>query len=76
MIKSFRVPYQDIDALVFEPKSGMASAVLVSFSAIDRESNYDRWPWLHACHERETKLSSSASKMSTGSIIWAEKNSP
>lgn len=50
IINAFRVCDQNIDAVVLEPKSGVASFVLISFSAMNQESRYDRWSWFHRRH--------------------------
>lgn len=52
IIGQFRVRDQNIDALVFEPKSGVASFAVISFSAMNRESRFDRWSWFQRRHAR------------------------
>jgi pimeloyl-ACP methyl ester carboxylesterase len=51
VIKKFIVRDQNIDALVFQPKSGKASSVVISYSAMNRDARYDRWSWFHQRHE-------------------------
>lgn len=53
IMQNFHVRDQNIEALVLEPKSGTASCVIISFSAMNKESRYDRWSWFHRRHELE-----------------------